>query len=1077
MKPIKLIISAFGPYAGLMPEIDFTQFEEKGLFLISGDTGAGKTTIFDAICFALYGTASGSYRSIKNMRSEYADDNTESFVEFYFSHQGKMYRIKRYPSYERPKKRGNGTISEVEKAELSCDDGTVTEGVKQVNAAVLDILGINDSQFKQIVMIAQGEFYNLLNAKTEERTQILRTIFMTDGYKNIEYRLKERMDESYSKKVKYENSISQYFCDADIDKTSSVYEEFITFTDKLKESKSIWNIDDMQRILKAAEDEAGLKLTQLSEKLKSAEKLYADSMTKAAIVKHDNEAVKLYEKVLAEYNSLIAKKDKMKVLEEELKLTKAATYMVNPHYTKWKDKAGELKDNLKAIEEIREKLEKCEKELKAAQDSYIEAVALEPQAQILSKRAEQLENEKQKYSKKNELRQQLEVLTDKKSSLDLLCIKTEEKKQALLKKIEELKAQTEELKTRPQELALCGAKLDSLKRISQEISDIKKDIETYQKLNSELEEEQNLYINKRDKYDKAHDRKCHAERALEENRAGILASKLTKGQRCPVCGSIEHPFPAIMPDEGMTEEYYKVISDEEETAQKEKQDVYVKAENKATLVKSLKDGLSAEYKSLADECKEIFLETEKNDAEADNNTVSDTGNSTDGDVIEDITKGVDYWNNSIEALNSKLTAQYKTFLSDCELYQKCEKEFKELSEKEYEAVLYEEKAVAQKISEINELTAQCKAHLEALGELEYDDISGAEKEYYEVLSMSTKIMKQIESTRELKGVKEKDAAVAKSQSEALRENREKLLSEEKLLKEQYYMELHDKKFTSEEEFISHIMSDADITAMEDNISTYKQNMTAVSARFGEAKDKAEGKIYQDETSVQEEVTNNKHSYDELRTACELINSAINDNKERISSIEERKAEYLKTDEEYRVCQRMYNLVKGQTGNGKITLEQYIQAAGFDGIIHAANKRLYPMSDGQFELYRQSDTTGKRSSTFLDLEVLDNYTGKRRPVGNLSGGESFKASLSLALGLSDTVSSKLGGIQMDALFIDEGFGTLDRKSIENAMDILTCLSQTDKLVGIISHREELMESIPQQIYVKKEKKGSCIEVIF
>ena len=168
-------------------------------------------------------------------------------------------------------------------------------------------------------------------------------------------------------------------------------------------------------------------------------------------------------------------------------------------------------------------------------------------------------------------------------------------------------------------------------------------------------------------------------------------------------------------------------------------------------------------------------------------------------------------------------------------------------------------------------------------------------------------------------------------------------------------------------------------------------------------------------------------------------------------------------------------MKGTTGNGKITLEQYIQATGFDHIIAAANRRLLPMSDGQYELYRQEDSVGKKSNNFLDLEVLDNYTGHRRPVGNLSGGESFKASLSLALGLSDTVSSNLGGIQMDALFIDEGFGTLDRRSMESAMDILINLSGTNKLVGIISHREELMENIPQQIRIRKYKDGSQITV--
>ena len=212
-------------------------------------------------------------------------------------------------------------------------------------------------------------------------------------------------------------------------------------------------------------------------------------------------------------------------------------------------------------------------------------------------------------------------------------------------------------------------------------------------------------------------------------------------------------------------------------------------------------------------------------------------------------------------------------------------------------------------------------------------------------------------------------------------------------------------------------------------------------------------------------------------------------RERLNSSDSRSKHNLEKKEEIRSLQpqlekavrevnqtsRLYALVRGTTKTGKITLEQYVQAAGFDRIIRAANRRLIPMSDGQYEMYRQEDSLGKKSNTFLDLEVLDNYTGHRRPVGNLSGGESFKASLSLALGLSDTVSMNNGGVQMDALFVDEGFGTLDRKSIDNAMEILKGLSTANKLVGVISHREELMENIPQKILVKKEKDGSHISV--
>ena len=185
MRPTKLIISAFGPYAETMPEIDFTQFEERGLFLISGDTGAGKTTIFDAICFALYGTTSGTYRDTKNLRSEYAKEGVESYVDFYFSHQGKNYHVWRQPGYERKKLRGTGTVTVKERAILYEEGKVPVEGLNNVNAAVIKLLNIDEKQFKQISMIAQGEFWNLLNAKTEERTEILRTIFQTNGYKNI----------------------------------------------------------------------------------------------------------------------------------------------------------------------------------------------------------------------------------------------------------------------------------------------------------------------------------------------------------------------------------------------------------------------------------------------------------------------------------------------------------------------------------------------------------------------------------------------------------------------------------------------------------------------------------------------------------------------------------------------------------------------------------------------------------------------------------------------------------------------------------------------------------------------------
>ena len=284
-------------------------------------------------------------------------------------------------------------------------------------------------------------------------------------------------------------------------------------------------------------------------------------------------------------------------------------------------------------------------------------------------------------------------------------------------------------------------------------------------------------------------------------------------------------------------------------------------------------------------------------------------------------------------------------------------------------------------------------------------------------------------------------------------------------------------FVSVEEFEAYIISEAEIMEAENEINNYRTQTVLVVSQFDDARRDAQGKVLIDKSALEKEVLEQSKKVSGIQKEQREIDFMLKKNQEIIESIEGRKELLEQLRKENDMCTRLYHLVRGKiTGKPKITLEQYVQAAGFDTIIAAANKRLVPMSDGQYELYRRESSGDKLSDKILDLEVLDNFTGRRRPVGSLSGGESFKASLSLALGLSDTISANMGGIQMDALFIDEGFGTLDRKSIDNAMEILMSLSGKKKLVGIISHREELMENIPQQIHVKKTMHGSRLEMV-
>ena len=379
------------------------------------------------------------------------------------------------------------------------------------------------------------------------------------------------------------------------------------------------------------------------------------------------------------------------------------------------------------------------------------------------------------------------------------------------------------------------------------------------------------------------------------------------------------------------------------------------------------------------------------------------------------------------------------------------------------------------IQDNNDSLSKQKGMLESLQKLSFDNWENAEKAMNKAYAQAKIILDEIKEWEEKKNTFSQKVAAVEAEISTMESNlANQSAGEEELTKKlQDLLFLYD--FNSFLEIKEFALSEEDISDREKTISGFKERVSINKSKLAQAKEDAKGRKIVDIEELEARVKAKDKEVEAMKKEAHSLTNKIDSNKDKYKNIKAISLELEKSGKEYAVCKRLYELVKGQTGKGKITLEQYVQAAGFDGIIRAANRRLLPMTDGQYELYRTQDELGKRSNTFLDLEALDNYTGHRRAVWNLSGGESFKASLSLALGLSDTISSNLGGIQMDALFIDEGFGTLDKKSIENAMDILLSLSNTNKLVGIISHREELKDNIPQKIMVEKTRNGSSIRV--
>lgn len=1055
MKPIKLKICAIGPYAGKVPDIEFEDFEEKGLFLISGDTGAGKTTIFDAICFALYGKTSGTFRDENKLRSEYAADNEESYVDFYFSHQGKNYHILRSPSYERKKQRGSGFIQEKESAVLYEEGKTPLEGLTQVNNAVKELLRIDEKQFKQIVMIAQGEFWNLLNAKTEQRTEILRTIFMTNGYKAIEFKLKDRMDLSFSNKKKAEDSIIQYFDDVTAVEEGELSAELEDLQKRAGRSGSTWNIDEILSVIERLIESDKDRIKGLKSELKEAETELSKKNDELALAKTNNSFIEKKEKLQKEKENLEDRKAGIEELKGLLEKQKNAVRNVNQVYVSWINKRGEAAATRKSISDSETKFENAKVKAAEAKNDFEKARKLEPEADALKQTIAKITEEKPKYKQRDELEKKQKELFDIDEKIKKEELSIKEKETALKEKITKLNNTVKELKDKPTELVSVkneGQKLSMLLEKLIKIIDVQ--IPEKNKRVKQLDNKQKAFTEARDNYDLAKKKYEEAERILEDSRAGLLAKRLVEGEKCPVCGSVHHPEPAKLKDSSFTEEEVNKLQDIENKLQEKKSKAYTEVETAKTSL---------------DEYMDQFITEMKNCLEDPALNIDTTGCSP-----EDLIKIVLDAKANVEAKSKEYDAKCIELDKDCRILKKAEKDLEKALGEEKDNLDKEiEETARNKQDTIKELTAAA-ATLKTLEKLSFTDWESALKTIKQAETRKDSILSDIAKADENKKKADERVASLESEQKTLKAGLLKQEEDEKNLKEKLDEAISANGFDSVDDMLNFVISEDDITVSEKKINDYDQAVATNKKQLSDAEADAKGKEVIDIDALKAICEEKNLGVSKLRRNCNNSENVLKMNEDKYKNILSRRTEWEKSDKDHKISKRLYELVRGTTGNGKITLEQYIQAAGFDGIIRAANRRLIPMSDGQYELYRQ-DSVGKKSNTFLDLEVLDNYTGHRRPVGNLSGGESFKASLSLALGLSDTVSSNLGGIQMDALFIDEGFGTLDRRSIENAMEILINLTGSRKLVGIISHREELMENIPQQIKVKKTKDGSRITI--
>lgn len=1080
MKPTKLVMQAFGAYAE-QTEIDFTQFEEKGLFLICGDTGAGKTTIFDAISYALYGEASGSYRDTKNLKSEYVDKKVESFVDFYFTHQGKDYHVCRKPSFKYTNRNGKPD-EQAEKVIFYQPDGTTLEGAKSVDGTkekpgvIPQLLNMDAGQFMQVAMIAQGEFWKLLNAKTNERTEILRTIFQTDAYKKLELKLKNRMDVSFAARKEKEQSISQSFREVKVEPAEisegisgilaedlaedseeqprSVVQRICDLQEKLQDSKAVWNIEEMLTLLQAVIGEDTEKAKQKETVLAQAEEELQKLQGALVSAKDNNAILERYARTKEEQEVLESQKGLFEERRIQLDRTKQATYKVKQEYDAWSAKEHEWERTKQLITDGAQTLADCQTRAGMADAKVKETEALRPEAEQCQKIVDKVREEEPRYKEREMLQHglgqiQLQLAAQEQQEAELGTAE-----QTLQKRIGELQEQQAVWKEEPQQLAQAQAAHDKLLDSQKKTESIAKNlIPAWRRKQQELEEAQREYQKNQDAYESAKEAFTHADRLYRANLVGILASDLAEGDPCPVCGATHHEKLATLVEASVTAEQCKELKAVEE----KKLDAFNQATASAS---SLRAVVQAKELQLKEQIRGCMTPAFIGGVEA----------------LEELLVIFERQRAKLVDAVAQSREQMDTLQQNCEKLREVEAMLARAQGTEMARLAEQRKSLVEERQSLIAKQAASQATLAALQTLSYPDWEAAMQAGNHALARVTEIQTALDTAAKEK--KSADEAVARVQASIATQKQalEQQKSDAQMLKQRLNEKLTACQFASVEEMQAQVATDAEIHAEETKLADYDKKVTEVAARLSqlEQEQDARHRTLVDLEQLQQEHTSKRVQVETLRTALQAITFRIQNNCEKQQNIRAQQVAYEKAKKENDTSYRLYTLVSGQTRNGKITFEQYIQAAGFDSILQAANRHLLPMSDNQFQLYRQTNAVGKQTNTFLDLEVLDISTGKRRPVGNLSGGESFKASLSLALGLSDTIAENRGGIQMDALFVDEGFGTLDSKSLEETKDALLSMSGENKLVGIISHRDELMD-IPQKLRVTKGRGGSRIQM--
>lgn len=919
MRPLTLTLSAFGPYAGQIT-LALEQLGKNGLYLIRGDTGAGKTSIFDAIAFALYGEASGDQREAAMFRSQYAAPDTPTFVELTFESAGKTYRVRRVPEYTRPAKRGGGVTLQRAEAELTMPDGRVVTRVKEVGQAVREIVGVDREQFAQIAMIAQGDFLKLLVASTEERMRIFRQIFHTGRYQKLQAALKDQLAALSRARDKLRDGLMQAVGSARYPADSVLGQRLADAqAGRLLLQETAALLDEIVRQDSAAQEAGRRALERLDKQIGQAARTLGQARELAA--------------ARTQLRDAQAKRQAIQQEMEKAGAARAALAARKPEREALAQQAAAL------AEEVRrhEACSRLDQALEAAQKRYTDGCAAQAAC------AKQL----------TDLADQQAAARAGQERLADSAIRAEKQRAEHAALLEEQRA-----------FNGLSRDLDAVAASARQYARVQKD-----------------YLAAAQSAEAAQGRYQQMNRAFLDEQAGILALGLQDGAPCPVCGACSHPRPAQVTLGAPREADLEQAKQQAAAAQAE-------AGRLSAEAGQLRGALEARRAGLQQRARELL------------------GDVPCEEMAEQIAAAGAALRDRLAACKSALD-QAQQDMRQLDQFGHTLRTLEQAVQQAQARQAAAQQAIARAEQDTQHLARQKQ---ELADGLRYPDQAAARRAAQQTKDTIQDLDRRTEQA-------EQAYQACKSQADALEGTIAALAGQ-----------------------LEH--------APEIDMETIQAELEACNAR--------------------------RRALEDGQTARA---ARLDRNQDALRALETHGAALAEAEQKWGWVKSLADTAGGQlVGREKIMLETYVQMTYFDRILARANTRLMVMSRGQYELKRRAQAENNRRQSGLELDVVDHYNGSVRSVKTLSGGESFQAALSLALGLSDEVQSAAGGVQLDVMFVDEGFGSLDEEALEQAVRALSDLSGGNRLIGIISHVEALARRIDRQIVVTKHGTAGSDAVI-